>query len=89
MARGLELVIPAITHHGRPIINYPHLLRLPETYPILVLGCPLQGEFLRPLSLCHLEYRGPAREGVACSDPECHYVVIIQNLNIRTALPGY
>jgi hypothetical protein len=46
MARDLELAFPTITHHhGRPIINCLHLLRLPETCPILVPNCLLPGEY--------------------------------------------
>ena len=44
MARDLELAFPTITHHGRPIINCLHLLRLPETCPILAQDCLLRGE---------------------------------------------
>lgn len=55
MARDLELAIPTITHHhGRPIINYPHLPRLPETYPILAPDCLLRGNNLR---ISHLANR--------------------------------
>ena len=96
MALDLQLATQTITHHhGRPSINCLHLLRLPLTYPILLLDSLLRGKFLLRFYIHHI-LPFDVRRIIAAphGTRSCTRIqsvvdaVIIQNLNIRICPSG-